>query len=133
MNNDSIIITEKDLLRLKAAILNKDESEVENLEIEIERATVVDSDKIPAGVVTMNSRFEYLDVQSDKKQIITLVFPEDANADEGKISILAPIGSALLGLKEDQEISWQVPSGKVKILKILKVHYQPENSGDWHL
>ena len=95
MKSDTIIITEKDLIRLKNIIKNKSESEIENLEVELDRAKVVDCDQIPHGVVTMNSKVEYMDLTDNSTKIVTLVFPEEANTAEGKLSILAPVGSAL--------------------------------------
>lgn len=81
----------------------------------------------------MNSQVRYLNVQDDKESVVTLVYPKDANSSEGKISILAPLGSALIGLKVGQEINWMFPDGKTRTLKILEVVYQPEAQGDWHL
>ncbi|MCY1459732.1 Regulator of nucleoside diphosphate kinase [compost metagenome] len=62
-----------------------------------------------------------------------MVYPKDANADEGKISILAPIGSALLGLSVGEKIDWPAPGGKTLKLELLAVEYQPEAAGDFDL
>ncbi len=133
MNEVAILITEKDLLRIQHILSFQKSSDFENLEIELERAKVISDDDVPADLVTMNSKVKFLNVQDNKEMIITIVYPSDANFAEGKISVLASMGSALIGLRVGQEINWMFPNGKTKTLKILEVLYQPEASGDWHL
>lgn len=133
MNEDVILITEKDLLRIKHVLSFQKSEEFENLELELERAKVISDAAVPADLVTMNSKVKFLNVQDNKEMTITIVYPSDANFAEGKISVLAPLGAALIGLRVDQEIRWMFPDGKTKTLKILDVLYQPEASGDWHL
>jgi regulator of nucleoside diphosphate kinase len=133
--DNKIFITEKDYLRL-SNLLNNLEVEpdsLENLEIEMERATILSDDEVPSGLVTMNSTVEYEDLSSGKSTTITIIYPGNETSAGKNISVLAPLGSALLGLKEGQEINWKFPSGKTKRLKIIKVMYQPEANGDWHL
>ena len=133
--DNKIFITEKDYLRL-SNLLNNLEVEpdsLENLEIEMERATILSDDEVPSGLVTMNSTVEYEDLSSGKSTTITIIYPGNETSTGKNISVLAPLGSALLGLKEGQEINWKFPSGKTKRLKIIKVMYQPEANGDWHL
>jgi len=100
------------------------------LEEELARAVVVESEDIPPDVVTMNSRVCVFDENEGREMVITLVYPSQADADAGKISVLAPIGSALLGLSTGQSIDWPLPDGRIKTLHIRKVLYQPEASGD---
>ena len=83
----------------------------------------------PADVVTMNSRVHCREEGSGKDYHLTLVYPKHANADEGKISILAPVGSALLGLKVGQHIDWPAPGGKSLKLTLLELESQPFNGG----
>ncbi|MNE54786.1 Regulator of nucleoside diphosphate kinase [compost metagenome] len=78
----------------------------------------------------MNSRVHCREESSGKDYHLTLVYPQDANADEGRISILAPVGSALLGLKVGQHIDWPAPGGKTLKLTLLEVESQPVNGGD---
>ncbi len=133
--DNKIFITEKDYLRL-SNLLNNLEVEpdsLENLEIEMERATILSDDEVPSGLVTMNSTVEYEDLSSGKSTTITIIYPGNETSTGKNISVLAPLGSALLGLTEGQEINWKFPSGKTKRLKIIKVMYQPEANGDWHL
>jgi regulator of nucleoside diphosphate kinase len=121
MNEDVILMTERDYLRIKHILSFQNSSNFENLEIELDRAKIIDDNEIPQGLVTMNKKFKFEVMQEQKTMIITIVYPEDANFAEGKISVLAPLGSALIGLQVNQEINWMFPDGKVKRLKILEV------------
>lgn len=132
-NDSKIHVTEKDFMRLKNLLDAHDGDEFEDLEIELDRAAVLSDTEVPKDLITMNSNVRYLNVQDKKESTITLVYPQDANSADGKISILAPLGSALIGLKVGQEINWMFPDGKTRTLRILEVIYQPESSGDWHL
>ena len=76
----------------------------------------------------MNSRADIVDLDSGETVTFTLVFPADANADEGRISVLAPIGAGMLGYRVGDEFEWQVPQG-MRRMKVTKVHYQPEAAG----
>jgi regulator of nucleoside diphosphate kinase len=100
------------------------------LQAELDRAEVVGLDEVPAGLVTMNSRVHCREESSGKDYHLTLVYPQDAGA-EGKVSILAPVGSALLGLTVGQHIDWPAPGGKVLKLTLLAVEYQPEAAGEY--
>jgi len=133
MNEESILITEKDLLRIQHILSYQKSADFENLEIELERAKIISDDEVPSDLVTMNSKVKFLNIQDNKEMTVTLVYPSEANFAEGKISVLASMGSALIGLRVGQEINWMFPTGKTKTLKILEVIYQPEANGDWHL
>jgi len=126
----AITITRLDLQRLERLLDNLEEfgPGAEALEKELARAKVVALNKVPAGVVTMNSRVYCRDENSGKEYHLTLVYPEDAGAD-GTVSILAPVGSALLGLSVGQHIDWPAPGGKTLRLILLAVEYQPEAAG----
>ena len=100
----------------------------EALEQELTRAQVVALSEIPAGVVTMNSRVHCREEASGKDYHLTLVFPEQAGG-EGTVSVLAPVGCALLGLSVGQHIDWPAPGGKILKLTLLAVEYQPEAAG----
>lgn len=133
MNADVILITEKDLLRIKHVLSFQNSEDFENLELELDRAKIISDDLVPTDLVTMNSKVKFLVLQENKEMIITIVYPSDANFAEGKISVLASLGSALIGLRVGQEINWMFPDGKTKTLKIIDVLYQPEANRDWHL
>ena len=100
------------------------------LEEEIARANVVEPAQVPPTVVTMNSSVRFKVESSDAEFSLTLVYPHDADGSNDKISILAPVGSALLGLSEGDEITWPAPCVGVMDVKIIEVTYQPERSGD---
>jgi regulator of nucleoside diphosphate kinase len=100
------------------------------LQAELDRADVVGHDEVPAGVVTMNSRVHCREESSGKDYHLTLVYPQGAG-NEGTVSILAPVGSALLGLSVGQHIDWTAPNGKVLKLTLLAVEYQPEAAGEY--
>lgn len=133
MNEDNILITEKDYLRIKNLLGPSSSEEFEDLELELDRARIISDNEVPPDLVTMNSKIRYLNVQENREMVVTLVYPHEANSAEGKISILAPLGSALLGLKANQEINWMFPDGKTRTLRMLEVIYQPETEGHWHL
>lgn len=100
---------------------------------EIARAQVVPQTAIPPDVVTMNSRVKIRDAATGQIKDLTLVYPKDANPDTGCVSVLAPIGSALLGLHIGQTIEWPLPGGRTKRITVVELCYQPESAGDYHL
>ena len=102
------------------------------LEEELERAEVVAPEDIPPDVITMRSTVRLKDMDTGEEMIYWLAFPTEANYDEGKISVLAPVGTAMLGYRRGDVIEWEVPSG-VRRLKVEEVLYQPESKGDYHL
>ncbi|HEX5340075.1 MAG TPA: nucleoside diphosphate kinase regulator [Gammaproteobacteria bacterium] len=99
---------------------------IEALCQELHRAHIVASDKVPADVITMNSTARFADETSGTVHELTLVYPQEANGTTGRVSITAPVGSALLGLSVGQTIEWQVPGGRKLRLKVLEVVQQPE-------
>ena len=102
------------------------------LEEELRRAVIVEPKEIPGDVITMNSRAEMRDLESGETVAFTLVFPSEANIEEEKISVLAPIGAGMLGYRVGDEFEWNVPDG-VRHMKVTKVHYQPEAAGNFDL
>lgn len=102
----------------------------EQIEAEIARAVVVDPTDIPKGVVTMNSRVKFVEEDSGRDYELELVYPRDAKG-EGRVSVFAPVGSALLGLTVGQSIGWPLPGGRTGKLRITAVTYQPEAAGDY--
>lgn len=104
---------------------------VDALQSELDRATVVDPHEMPANIVTMNSTVRFADDSSGKQYELTLVYPDGAGQ-PGTVSILAPIGSALLGLAVGQSIAWQVPGGRTTTLRVLELVRQPEAMGEFH-
>ena len=127
-----ITITDFDLRRLLPVIDQHDSAASEALETELHRANVVAQRAVPPDVVTMNSQVVYEDVATFEKRTVHVVYPKDADARRGLISVLAPIGTALLGLRVGQSIEWQVPMG-TKRIRVLEVRYQPEACGDFEI
>ncbi|MDD3297005.1 MAG: nucleoside diphosphate kinase regulator [Candidatus Omnitrophica bacterium] len=138
MFNKVIYITENDIKRLRELIMvarefgKEEEKYLSELEKELNRGKIVQSQDIPHDVITMNSKVHLKNLDTNEEIIYQLVFPDDANADQGRISILAPIGTALLGYSVGNVIEWKVPSGVAK-LKVERILYQPEAAGDYSL
>lgn len=101
----------------------------EPLEKELVRAAVMSREMIPNDVVTMNSRVLFENEKTGERREVSLVYPGSADIDAGKISILVPIGTALLGLSVGQSIDWQLPSGEKARYRVIAVPYQPEAAG----
>lgn len=102
------------------------------LEAELARATVVAPQQMPPNVVTMNSTVKFVMLASGEEFEMTLVYPKDMDANGKTVSILAPVGSALLGLAQGDEIEWPNPSGGMTTVKVKEVTYQPERTGTYH-
>jgi len=138
MKARKIYITDFDKKRLEELIAvaeefgGHDRTDLDALAEELGRAKVVSSKAVPADVVTMNSKVVLRDLSTSETKTYVLVFPREANIDAGKISILAPIGTAILGYAKGDIIEWRVPAGTRRI-SIEEVVYQPEAAGDYHL
>lgn len=138
MATRDIYITEHDLDRLQRLMQvmsgrdRKDKPYVDKLEEELDRAHVVAPDQIPPDVITMNSKVRLQDLRTGEEIAYVLVFPGKANAAANAISILAPVGTALLGYREGDLIEWEAPAG-TRSLRVLEVVYQPERAGDFRL
>ena len=105
---------------------------IDLLEKELYRGVLVDPQNIPHDVITMNSKVGITDTESGEKMSYTLVFPSAANISENKLSILAPLGMALIGYRKGDIIEWPVPSG-IRKLKVDEIIYQPEAAGNYSL
>lgn len=130
----SIIISSQDFNRLDQLLDSlppNSYAEVDLLRAELERARVLDPQLMPSDVVTMNSRVRFRVEPSQKEYELTLVYPKDLDGSSGQISILAPVGSALLGLRIGQEIEWPALHGKSVRVRIVDILYQPEREGDY--
>ena len=125
----SIILTSADLDRLDRLLDSVSPLHTPGLDAlrrELDRAEVVESHKIPPNVITMNSTARFVDETSGKEFELTLVYPGDTLMTHGTVSVLAPVGSALLGLSVGQSIEWPLPGGRKMTLRVLEVTYQPE-------
>ncbi len=125
MRNHPIFVTEPDALRLRDLLAARssavrDQDHLHGLTVELERATVLEPRRVPSDVVTMQAHVEVLDLMSGERRELTLVFPWQADVSAGRISVLAPLGTALLGYREGDEVEWAMPGG-LRRLRIEKV------------
>ena len=118
--NDLILVTEADMSLLSLLRTHAP------LRRELDRAIVVSSAVVPPDVATMNSKIRYIDETAGEQRTVSLVYPEQADGSGKKISVLAPVGTALLGLSEGLAIDWDFPDGSRRRLKLLQVVHQPE-------
>ncbi|NJO56043.1 MAG: nucleoside diphosphate kinase regulator [Rhodospirillales bacterium] len=131
----NIILSTTDAERLERLLDSVDEADFPgkaDLEAELSRAIVVDAKDIPPKVVTMRSTVKFRIESSSEERCLTLVYPSDVDESGRTISILAPVGSALLGLSEGDEIDWPKPGGCTLRVRIDEVTYQPERAGEYH-
>jgi regulator of nucleoside diphosphate kinase len=133
----TIFLSRSDVERLTRLIelhgAGRDAAAWAALEEEISGARVVEPAAVPPDVVTMNSRVSFDDVDTEERLEVTLVYPQDADVERDRVSVLAPVGSALLGLSVGQTIEWPVPGGKNRRLRVVAVTYQPEAAGRFDL
>ena len=116
MQNRSIVISRTDAARLRDLIasrarMGRDQDHLHELAAELEQARIADPDEVPADVITINTRVRVLDLNSGERRELTLVLPGQSDASAGQISVLAPLGTALLGYRAGDEIEWLMPGG----------------------
>lgn len=135
----TIYVTETDSERLGNMIeSSRDQNDraslpyVSKLEGELKYAEIVASEKIPPNVVTMRSKIKLKDLDTNEEKVYSIVFPSEANFEEGKISILAPLATALLGYRCGSVVEVEAPSRRRRLL-ISEILYQPESVGDYDL
>lgn len=130
----SIVMSRLDYDRIEALLEGANERGIDtaSLEAEMERADVVEPAQMPGDVISMNSTARFVDESSGEERELTLVYPRDASGEPGRVSILAPVGSALLGLRVGQSIDWPMPGNRTLSLRVLSIKYQPEAAGELH-
>jgi regulator of nucleoside diphosphate kinase len=134
-NDTRIVLTSQDFARLEALLDSLPANAFPGkalLETELRRAEVVEPGQIPPNVVTMNSTVRFTIADSGENFRLTLVYPKDVGGEADRISVLAPVGSALLGLSVGDEIDWPRPGGGMSTVRVVDVLYQPERSGELH-
>jgi len=135
MTSKTIYITDNDMRRLRELIMvarqfkKEEEKYLQDLEAELNRGKIIKSQDIPQDIITMNSEVHLRDLNTKEEITYQLVFPDQADASQGRVSILAPIGMALLGYSVGDIIEWKVPAGVAK-LQVEKIIYQPEANGE---
>lgn len=130
-----IVISSLDLERIEALLESPQYRNFPGaaaLRTEIERASILEPKDMPPDVVTMNSVVTVVDEGANERHQLTLVYPRDSDGDPGKVSVLAPVGSAILGLRVGEAIRWPMPGGREVALRIAEITYQPEASGHLH-
>ncbi len=129
-----IVITQSDFERLEALLSSefaraiRPSEYLDALEAELDRAEIVQPEEVPRNIVTMNSTVKLRDVSTNELETYTLVFPEHADIANDKLSVLAPVGTAILGQRVGDVLHWRVPSGWRR-LTVERVLYQPESEG----
>jgi regulator of nucleoside diphosphate kinase len=139
---DRLLLTEEDARRLRAALARSalalaggeaGDDGAELLAAALRSAIVVPPERIPPDVVTMRSRLVLKDVESGHRREAVLVYPEEARACAGRVSVLSALGVALLGLSVGTLVAWPLPSGRTAVLRVESVRYQPEAAEEYHL
>jgi|SRR5581483_241632 len=132
MERPPIVLTRLDHERLDRLLAaERPRVDVEALRDELERARIVEPEEIPRDVVTMNSMVRFTSEETGAETEVTLVFPGKVDFAKGQVSVLAPVGSALLGLAVGDVIEWPLPNGRSARLRVVAVTYQPEAAGDY--
>ncbi len=119
-----IIVSNNDLERLEGLLSKpptRNRSDLDGLRAELERARIVETDELPANVIAINRRARFRELHSGREYELTLAWPHEADAAQGRVSIFSPAGSALLGLAAGQMIDWQTPEGHAIQLSVLEV------------
>jgi len=125
-----IYLTQNDMDQLLKLVEAQPGKRFDKLESELVRANVVSREKIPRDVVTMNSRVVFENETTRERREITLVYPGRADINAGRVSVLVPVGTALLGLCVGQSIDWELPGGEKQRYRIVEVPFQPEAAGE---
>jgi len=119
-----IIVSNNDLERLEGLLSKpptRNRSDLDGLRAKLERARIVEADELPANVIAINRRARFRELHSGREYELTLAWPHEADAAQGRVSIFSPAGSALLGLAAGQMIDWQTPEGHAIQLSVLEV------------
>lgn len=138
MHEKKIYITVTDMKKLQDLIQNDDghngyqEPYLKQLKEELDKAVVVRPEGVPSDVITMNTEVKFRDLDTQETFAYRIVYPADANPETKYLSVLAPVGTALLGLRVNDTVEWPVPAG-IRRLRIEDVLYQPEANGAFHL
>lgn len=129
----AIVVTEADARRLRGLLAARrestfrDQAHLADLASELERALLVAADAVPADVVVMDSVVRVRDLSNGEPREFTLVYPAEADLEAGRISVLAPLGTALLGFREGDEVEWVMPGG-LRCLRIEQVRSRHETA-----
>ena len=122
-NEQEIMISRNDYEKIAALAQNLETDTGALLEEELARAKILDSEKVPHNVVAMGSVVSFIDEANNQTSTVELLYPHEMNKESAyqKISVLAPVGAALIGLAVGHTIDWPLPNGKTKHLKVISV------------
>jgi regulator of nucleoside diphosphate kinase len=120
LRNHPIVIIASELARLRGLLplrspRGRDRQHLRDLQAELDRAVVLEADQVPASVITIGARFGVRDVTSGERREMTLVLPQHADVGNQRLSVLAPMGTALLGFREGDEVEWAMPGGMKRL------------------
>ncbi|MBL0866233.1 nucleoside diphosphate kinase regulator [Pectobacterium carotovorum] len=135
MTKPNLTISELDAERLDMLLEQPafaDSDIAQALNEELDRADILPSASIPSHVVTMNSRVRFRDLNTNEEHIRTLVYPAAVKDSKEPLSVMAPLGAALLGMHVGNFITWQLPNGEETRIEVLELLYQPEAAGEYH-
>ena len=134
-NAPPIVVSSLDLERIEELLelkQHRESASAASLRAELARANVLEPKEMPADVITMNSTATVVEESNGETRELSLVYPREADSNANKVSVFAPVGSAMLGMRVGQTIDWKVPSGRDLRLRITGISYQPEASGEFH-
>ena len=138
MRDRHIVIAKPDaasLRKLLAARMStaRDQGHLDELSAELERAIIAEPDEVPRDVVTMHTRVHVLDLKSHERRQLVLVFPWESEPSAGRISVVAPLGTALIGYREGDEVEWTMPGGprQLRIEKVWQPDQEPGGSREF--
>lgn len=135
MSRPAIIINDLDAERLDRLLEQPQYATLpvaQALNAELDRAEMCSPENIPADVVTMNSRVKFRDLTSGEEHVRTLVYPANLTDSDNHLSVMAPVGAALLGLRVGDTINWILPNGNQTNLEVMALEFQPEAAGELH-
>ncbi|MEH0886099.1 nucleoside diphosphate kinase regulator [Enterobacter sp. UNJFSC 003] len=134
MSRPTIIINELDAERIDRLLEKAEFASLpvaDALNEELDRAQMCSPETMPHDVVTMNSQVRFRNLSTGEELIRTLVYPSQMTDSSAQLSVLAPVGAALLGLRTGDTINWALPGGTSTHLEVLELLYQPEAAGDY--
>lgn len=121
---NKVVLSQEDFNQLKPYFSGSDDYDEMSIGYELSRATVVKSEELPKDVVSLNARVTIEDLGTKKQNTFTLVMPDHANIKEKKVSVLTPMGAAIIGFKVNDEVAWKMPAG-MKRFRIVEVEQAP--------
>lgn len=121
LSQRSVLLGQRDLARLDALVRRSASTDSSQLFEELDAATVVEDHLLPDDVVRMNTRITFVDLDTRVESTIELVYPHESQGSPNRVSILAPVGAALIGLRVGETIDWPLPNGRQRRLQVVAV------------